>query len=847
MSNYLRRMAVVAALLGTGSAWSAANVAIDNILISKVSGVTTVQIWPACQMQYINHSPKQAGRELRIRVSTSPACYDLFGEVAAERYSQSSLRLGNVTEVLFDSLNARDTYITLRFAEPQQFLVRQHAVGWIEVDVDTTVDSATLPPNMPDPLKPEILPEPSSSSLLADRPPPQHAPEPSARVNPPPSTKGGFVVQLGVFERVEPTVAALRQTSAGHFAYATEFEVNEKTWHGVQLGFFDSEAQAEGVLAEVAGRFPDAWVRFVSDNESATARAAGDLRIEEQSEFKAVRAQTDTAGDASTISALFTTGRQALLERRYDDAVQSYTQVLRTRDHDRQAEAREMLGVALERSGRTEFAIAEYQAFLSDYPQHEGSRRVRQRLDGLTLLEVERAFDDTEAAPTRAEGLTEGWQITGSVSHYYWRNQEQVVHDGNYLVSSTGVLGLGDLTLRRRGERFDVLAHYNGAYQHNLIEDDPVGDIGWVSDAFVDVVDHEWGLQGRLGRQTSRRDGVQDRFDGIALSYRWRPDLTFGVSTGYPIDSPRFSTDTRRFFYAASARMNGLLKDRLTATVYTHQQTVDSIADRQAVGGELLYHDGPLSVVGLVDFDLSYEVLNMAHVNASWLMGNGWTISARGDVGAVPFLTTQNALAGQLVTSIDALGAFYSEGQIRRLARNRTAQMVSGSAGLSIPLGERFDVSLDVTMRQLEATDASGGVAAIPDSGSQVFFNATMVGTNILRENDLVLMSVRHDSTRTRDVSSFILDARLPFGRAFRMSPRVAVDYRVLTNGSSEQLIVTPSLRLLYRRGNMLFDLEAGGRWSNRDLTPGELDPFTPDGIEELLGGFVNLGYRWEF
>ena len=44
-----------------------------------------------------------------------------------------------------------------------------------------------------------------------------------------------------------------------------------------------------------------------------------------------------------------------------------------------------------------------------------------------------------------------------------------------------------------------------------------------------------------------------------------------------------------------------------------------------------------------------------------------------------------------------------------------------------------------------------------------------------------------------------------------------------------------------------MFDLEAGGHWSSRDLPPGEIDPFTPDGVEVTTGLFLNLGYRWEF
>ena len=73
----------------------------------------------------------------------------------------------------------------------------------------------------------------------------------------------------------------------------------------------------------------------------------------------------------------------------------------------------------------------------------------------------------------------------------------------------------------------------------------------------------------------------------------------------------------------------------------------------------------------------------------------------------------------------------------------------SATIGLSIPLGERFDISTDVTFRQSDATEASGGVAALPATGSQMFLNATLVGTSILRENDLMLFSLRHNTTRT--------------------------------------------------------------------------------------------------
>ena len=141
------------ALASAPLAVAAPNVALDNILLSKVNGVTKLEIWPGCTMRYVDHSPRSAGVELRVRVAVDPECEIDLEKVQSEHYSQSSLRLGNVNEVSFERINSRDTFITLRFSEPQKFEVRQHQVGWIEVFVDTTVASASLPAAKPDPIE----------------------------------------------------------------------------------------------------------------------------------------------------------------------------------------------------------------------------------------------------------------------------------------------------------------------------------------------------------------------------------------------------------------------------------------------------------------------------------------------------------------------------------------------------------------------------------------------------------------------------------------------------------------------------------------------------------------------
>ena len=359
--------------------------------------------------------------------------------------------------------------------------------------------------------------------------------------------------------------------------------------------------------------------------------------------------------------------------------------------------------------------MAEYQAYLAEFAGSANAQRVDGRLVALQTAVPRTA--PQESAAVRSSG---GWDIYGGVSQYYWRNQQQLVHDGNPIVSSSGLLNLADLTAIRRGERFDVLMRANGAFQLNFVEYDDLGNTGWLSAGYIDVTDKQLNLQGRLGRQTRRSDGVLGRFDGAAISYRWKPDLSFSVSAGLPIESPRYISESHRAFYAAGIHFDNLW-DKLDFSAYTHQQTVDGIYDRQAVGSELRYYNGPLNIVGLVDYDASYGVLNSALMNASWLLDNEWRVYGMFDIGARPFLTTRNALIGQDATSIEELLETYTEGQVRTLARDRTAQSYTASVGLSVPFWERFKLSVDVTTRQSDGTVESGGVAALPATGSQMF------------------------------------------------------------------------------------------------------------------------------
>src|SRR3974390_1155082 len=81
--------------------------------------------------------------------------------------------------------------------------------------------------------------------------------------------------------------------------------------------------------------------------------------------------------------------RAALKKGRFHDAIQLLVKVLKYPENENSPEAQELLGLALQRSGQTDAARADYEDYLHRYPQGEGSDRVKQRLDGIVATSTD--------------------------------------------------------------------------------------------------------------------------------------------------------------------------------------------------------------------------------------------------------------------------------------------------------------------------------------------------------------------------------------------------------------------------------------------------------------------------
>jgi hypothetical protein len=113
------------------------------------------------------------------------------------------------------------------------------------------------------------------------------------------------------------------------------------------------------------------------------------------------------------------------------------------------------------------------------------------------------------------------------------------------------------------------------------------------------------------------------------------------------------------------------------------------------------------------------------------------------------------------------------------------------------------------------------------------------VASSLFAEGDVAIISLRYVISDSTDVYSLNLDTRFPVGRAWRINPRIRVDYREIKSDQSTQWNVTPGLRIQLRPGRRWrVELEAGQRISRRELATSDLD---------FDSRFVYLGYQYFF
>ncbi|MEM1260903.1 MAG: tetratricopeptide repeat protein [Pseudomonadota bacterium] len=818
--------------------------AIENILVSKQDDEAIVRILPTCRMRYLVHSPPKGGSSVRIRVTLGRDCADSFDTTVTESFEPAGRGTASLINVTFDAVSRWNGNITLNFSRPRTFTVAPGDNGWIEVRLDDSREAVEFADAVPDPL-PQAPPPVTTPAERIDN---KRARGPAANLGPSLGSSWGddgeiVAIHVGIFDEPRDALLVLLSEFPDLSVTTRTLSVGGREWTEVLVGPYTDSEKAAAAWQPLQRRFPDSWIRIVPQFD-------GDIPDRDALVNNGAVATSVIDGQTLSAAALaerMRLARDAMLAQNYGLAIENYRGVLAVDSHDQRATAREYLGVAFERNQQLREAEAEYRAWLVEFgdTDSEGRDRVSARLTGL-----ESAADEPQSgtfaivADNRAAPRT-SWR--GGISQVFRRDVSQFVDDGDGRLTASALYNYADIAVSRRGDRFDSLARFSGSFVFDANNEARLSrDLGWVSDAFLRVSDTEWGIDATVGRQRANGTGVLTRFDGLNVDYRWRDGITVGGVVGIPIDTARYAGNRNRLLYGGNVDFSGVLPG-IDASLYAIAQTVDGLSDREAVGAEVFYANGVLSATALVDYDVSYNVLNSFLVSSDWQINDMLSLNAMVEVGRNPAVTTRNALAGQTARTVDDLLGSFREGQIRTLALDRTPEASNFALGANYAWSDRTQVSVDFASRETDAAPASGGAAAIPATGRQTWLIGTLTTTSLWRNGDLSRVQVRLDDTQTQSATRLTLETRIPVG-GFRVNPLIHVIQRDLISDGSEQLIIEPIVRVFYRwHDHLLFELEAGGRYSSRELAPGVFDPFITDGEEELLGSYINIGYRWEF
>jgi tetratricopeptide (TPR) repeat protein len=628
--------------------------------------------------------------------------------------------------------------------------------------------------------------------------------------------------------------------------YTTSYTRDGKVWYRLRLGFFASAREAARHQAELAPFFPDNWVTRVPWEErsrsEATAVVFATAPKAAPAPPPASAGPTPPAPPAPSASErldeLMEAARQALAVGHYGDAIRTYTKVLEYPENVRSRDALELLGLARERNGQVAHAKAVYERYLERYPEGEASDRVRQRLAG--LLTAREPLPEKLRAP-KEEAAAAQWDTFGGLSQFY-RRSTYTDPLGNTQVQQSALATDLDLTARRRTDRVDLRTRISAGYMFDFLADGP-GDQKRVSTLYAEASGRTSNLSARLGRQSRSSGGVLGRFDGLLVNLGGiLPRTSLSLVGGYPVDSStQMKVQTDKIVYGATLNL-GTFAQAFDTNVFYVAQQVNSVPDREAVGGELRYFRPTRSLFTLVDYDILFDALNTFLLVGSWTSGTGTTWNLTLDERKSPVLTTSNALIGQLVGSVDALLATgLTEIQVRQMAVDETSTLRSATLGATTPLDSKFQLHGEVYVSDGTATrGVSFPVIVDPTPATHSYAVSTdLTGSSLITDGDIVIVGLAYTNTESSNTSSVNLNTRYPIGRAWRVNPRVREDYRQNDRDGTDQWITSPSLRLEYRALRRLqFEVEASGEWSTRHLSAA---------TERTSAYFLSAGYRVDF
>ena len=569
-------------------------------------------------------------------------------------------------------------------------------------------------------------------------------------------------------------------------------------------------------------------------------------------------------------------GRKALNVGESEKASQIFNALLNLQPNKQSQAAQEWVGVARQRSREYEKATAEYELYLKLYPEGEDAVRVRQRLASLQEVINQRA----QAKKARPARKIDEMRVYGSAYTYYYGGYSQTTTTDKVANTTTNrnsqdqslLQSAFDVTGRYRKDEYDNKLVVRGTQSYDLLAtSDTRRNVSRLRALYFEHSSQDSYFV-RVGRQPGNTGGVLDfRFDGAWVRYVAVPQFLnvnllagqprqFSLTSNFVPDDPRnFRADLKRYFYGVNVDI-GPIGQAWNGNLYYFNQMNNGVVDRRAVGTELRYAADGKNAFGLLDYDVSYNVLNIAMLNGSWVT-EGTTYTLLVDHRKTPNLQTTNALfADPINTPIETINKT-NESLLREQAKSVSATSDLFLAGVLHSLTTDWQLGGDVRLNRISGTgkancfvilpgtstlflnpnattDAACSLSAQPGTGNIWTYTAQVIGTKFPFESTTFVVNASYITSPAYRGQSLTLNSLA------RLSPQLQFDTFVLlyhqTTSFDEKLYrVTPTVRIDYR----FFDnwtIEGTGGYE-KTLTDSSTQK------DSTTRQFFYFGLRWDF
>jgi hypothetical protein len=824
LRRFIAAACIVVVMFAIPSAALAATKVLKNINIKTSCNETQLTIDFGIPLRYVKHFPATSGEILQIQLLLEE---DQGRNIHKEVKQGPDLAPSDGTEPLLIYLTYEEgvpggPYLTLRFARRVSFEL-DAGDSLTQLNISILDDQATK--------KAAVVAKPTEEKQ-EEKPSDQ---PPVAAVVPPPSPAKPAVPEISM-KTLEEQVFKQAQKS--------EQQLDGRPAGVTQAPVSDTQKESKPTPAE-----------------SETAAASKKPAASKAAKTAAAKSKTGKNADE-----LMAKARQALTFGDNDGAIQLLRRIIAMPENEHTQDARELVGLALERSNQIPRAKFEYKKYLKLYKEGEGTIRVRQRLQALQSVDTDRRKKLRKSQRRSVDTFTSFGRLSQAFTTRYQQrealNADDVVESEDIELTRRIDTFLS-LRGRMRTEDRNVQLVFTGNNIFDIL--DSTESESRVVNFFLDYDAFKQGYYTILGRQRVRNSGVFSRFDGAIAGYDFLPWFRGHAYIGKPVELYD-DRNIDKTFWGLKVDI-GRRNDPVNMNLYMVNQEADGYADRQAVGYGVRYADRFTTVFGLLDYDFLFDDINLLNLRWGWKYLENSKLNVSYNFRKLIFLSS--ALNNQpLDTSLDTLVGILGEAEARRLAEDRTNSTKTFTIGNSYQFDRDNQLNVDLTMFQSSGTVTRNdlqepdpcrttvlpdpdnptippcilvNVAGAPETGAQHTLSAQWISGNLFAQRDLYVFGTRLSKFDTYNDATLFVNARLPDMSRWKLRPRLTMSYRDFNESSSTtgtRSSIAPSIKIDYAwKKAWIFDFELGFEYVN----------YTDPDFSNETREAVRIGYSYAF